>query len=187
MLWRLKIIQMKRCVYILSLLLSTLDQGCIKLISLKSSDIYAIRASGLIPVIPLTTINKDTQLPMCIEEQAINYWWSGCVHYSYLYQPDKIHNVLYYTKYEQGFLRPSPATRGGRATGIISEIWSYRRYDIISLRAGCWKKFKIFWKASKVKRKKGRTKRKRGKKKIIKEGDMVSQKVELRAKKTIDK
>ena len=26
----------------------------------------AIRASGLIPVIPLTTINKDTQLPMCI-------------------------------------------------------------------------------------------------------------------------
>ena len=36
----------------------------------KKTDIYAIRASGLIPVIPLTTINKDTQLPMCIEEQA---------------------------------------------------------------------------------------------------------------------
>ena len=33
----------------------------------------AIRASGLIPVIPLTAINKDTQLPICIEEQAINY------------------------------------------------------------------------------------------------------------------
>ena len=37
------------------------------------SDKSAKRASGLIPVIPLTTINKDTQLPMCIEEQAINY------------------------------------------------------------------------------------------------------------------
>jgi len=36
-------------------------------------DISGIRASGLIPVIPLTVINKDTQLPMCIEEQAINY------------------------------------------------------------------------------------------------------------------
>ena len=37
------------------------------------NDKSAIRASGLIPVIPLTTIDKDTQLPMCIEEQAINY------------------------------------------------------------------------------------------------------------------
>ena len=37
------------------------------------TDKGAIRASGLIPVFPLTTINKDTQLPMCIEEQAINY------------------------------------------------------------------------------------------------------------------
>ena len=36
-------------------------------------DIFAIRALGLIPVIPLTVISKDTQLPMCIEEQAINY------------------------------------------------------------------------------------------------------------------
>ena len=36
-------------------------------------DICAIRASGLIPVIPLTVISKDTQLPICIEEQAINY------------------------------------------------------------------------------------------------------------------
>ena len=36
-------------------------------------DKSAIRVLGLIPVIPLTTINKDTQLPMCIEEQAINY------------------------------------------------------------------------------------------------------------------
>ena len=41
--------------------------------SITGSDIYAIRALGLIPVIPLTTINKDSQLPMCIEEQAINY------------------------------------------------------------------------------------------------------------------
>ena len=40
---------------------------------MKLIDICAIRASGLIPVIPLTVINKDTQLPMCIEEQAINY------------------------------------------------------------------------------------------------------------------
>ena len=37
------------------------------------SDKSAIRASGLIPVIPLIVINKDTQLPMYIEEQAINY------------------------------------------------------------------------------------------------------------------
>ena len=29
-------------------------------------DICAIRASGLIPVIPLAVINKDTQLPMCM-------------------------------------------------------------------------------------------------------------------------
>ena len=41
--------------------------------SIKKSDVCAIRASGLIPVIPLTVINKDTHLPMCIEEQAINY------------------------------------------------------------------------------------------------------------------
>ena len=74
-----------------------------------------LRASGLIPVIPLIVINKDTQLPMCIEEQAINYWRSGWVHYSYLYQPDKTHYALHYTKYELGSLRPSPATRGGRA------------------------------------------------------------------------
>ena len=85
-------------------------------------DKSAIRTSGLIPVIPLIVINKDTQLPMYIEEQAINCWWSGRVHYSYLYQPDNIRYVLYYTKYEQKYLRPSPATRGGRATGIISEI-----------------------------------------------------------------
>ena len=41
--------------------------------NLNNNDKSAIRASGLIPVIPLTTINKNTQLPMCIEEQAINY------------------------------------------------------------------------------------------------------------------
>ena len=40
---------------------------------IKMCDKSAIRASGLIPVFPFTTINKDTQLPMCIEEQAINY------------------------------------------------------------------------------------------------------------------
>ena len=39
----------------------------------KKSDICPLRASGLIPVIPLTVISKDTQLPICIEEQAINY------------------------------------------------------------------------------------------------------------------
>ena len=37
----------------------------------KSDDKSDTRASGLIPVIPLTTINKDTQLPMYIVEQAI--------------------------------------------------------------------------------------------------------------------
>ena len=71
---------------------------------------------------------------MCIEEQAINYWWSGWVYYSYLYQPDKIHYVLYYTKYEQGSLRPSPATCEGRATGIISEIWYLYLYNCTGTR-----------------------------------------------------
>jgi len=33
----------------------------------------AIRAPGLIPVNPLILINKDTQLPMYIVEQAIIY------------------------------------------------------------------------------------------------------------------
>ena len=37
------------------------------------TDIRGLRASGLIPIIPLTVISKDTQLPICIEEQAINY------------------------------------------------------------------------------------------------------------------
>ena len=37
-------------------------------------------------------------------------------------QPDKGTYVLYYTKYELRSSRPSPATRGGRATRIISEI-----------------------------------------------------------------
>ena len=46
-------------------------RGCF--LPVRYHDKCAIRASGLIPVIPLTTINKDTQLPMCIEEQAINY------------------------------------------------------------------------------------------------------------------
>ena len=36
-------------------------------------ELYAMRASGLIPVIPQIVINKDTQLPMCIEGQAIIY------------------------------------------------------------------------------------------------------------------
>ena len=39
----------------------------------RVSDKNAIRASGVIPVIPLIVINKDTQLPIYIEEQAINY------------------------------------------------------------------------------------------------------------------
>ena len=89
------------------------------------AEMDAMRASGLIPVNPIIVINKDTQLPMYIVEQAIIYWRSGWIHHSYLYQPDNIHYVLYFTKYEQGSWRPSLATRGGRATGIISEIWYY--------------------------------------------------------------
>jgi len=34
-------------------------------------EMYALRASGLIPVNPLIVINKDTQLPMYNAEQAI--------------------------------------------------------------------------------------------------------------------
>ena len=52
-----------------------------------------MRASSLIPVIILTTI--DTQLQLCIAEQAINYSCSGWGYHIYLYQPEKIHNVLY--------------------------------------------------------------------------------------------
>ena len=37
------------------------------------TELYTMRASGLIPVIPLIVINKDTQLPMYIEGQAIIY------------------------------------------------------------------------------------------------------------------
>ena len=40
---------------------------------LTTTDICPLRASGLIPVIPLTVISKDTQLPKCIKGQAINY------------------------------------------------------------------------------------------------------------------
>ena len=36
-------------------------------------ELYAMRASGLIPVIPLIVINKDTQLPMYIEGKASIY------------------------------------------------------------------------------------------------------------------
>ena len=36
-------------------------------------ELYAMRASGLIPVIPLIVINKDTQLPMYIEGEEIIY------------------------------------------------------------------------------------------------------------------
>ena len=65
-------------------------------------ELYAMRASGLIPVIPLIVINKDTQLPMHIEGQAIIYWRPDWYITGYLYQSGKIHNVLYFTKYEQG-------------------------------------------------------------------------------------
>ena len=68
-------------------------------------ELYAMRASGLIPVIPLIVINKDTQLSMYIEGQAIIYWCSGWGYHIYLYQPEKIHNVLYYKKYEQGYCK----------------------------------------------------------------------------------
>ena len=70
-------------------------------------DKSAMRASGLIPVIPPIVINKDTQLPMYIEGQEIIYWCSGWDYNIYLYQPEKIHNVLYYNKYEQGSCKAS--------------------------------------------------------------------------------
>ena len=37
------------------------------------AEMDAMRASGLIPVNPIIVINKDTQLPMYIVEQAIIY------------------------------------------------------------------------------------------------------------------
>ena len=44
-----------------------------KLLYYSFFELYAMRASGFIPVIPLIVINKDTQLPMYIEGQAIIY------------------------------------------------------------------------------------------------------------------
>ena len=71
-------------------------------LAVRYHELYAIRASGLIPVIPLTTIIKILNFQLCIVEQAINYWCPDWIHHSYLYQSGKIHNVLYYTKYVQG-------------------------------------------------------------------------------------
>ena len=53
-----------------------------------------MRASGLIPVIPLTTIIKYTQLLLCIVEQANNYCCPDWYITGYLYQSGKVHNVL---------------------------------------------------------------------------------------------
>ena len=60
------------------------------------------KSLGFNPSYPSYNNNKDTQLQLCIAEQAINYWCPDWVHHSYLYQSGKIHNVQYYTKYEQG-------------------------------------------------------------------------------------
>ena len=46
-------------------------RGCF--LAVHYHELYAMRASGLIPVIPLIVVNKDTQLPMYIEGQAITY------------------------------------------------------------------------------------------------------------------
>ena len=67
---------------------------------IKKSDICAIRASGFIPVIPLTIVNKDT--PMCIEDKrSIADDLAGFIKAIYTSQIRYI-NVLYYTKYELG-------------------------------------------------------------------------------------
>ena len=90
----------------------------------QSFDICAIRVSGLIPVIPLTVISEILNFQyVLMNKRSITDTMAGLITGVYT-QPDKLHMqyVLYYTKNEVRSSRPSPATRGGRATGIISEI-----------------------------------------------------------------
>ena len=81
-----------------------------------------MRASGLIPVIPLTTKIKILSFNCVLQnERSIIDALTGTSQAIYTSQ-------VRYTTYctiqsmNRDLVRPAPATRGGRATGIISEI-----------------------------------------------------------------
>ena len=78
-----------------------------------------MRASGLIPIIPLTTIIKILSLYCVLQnKRSITVALTGTSQAIYTSQ-------VRYTTYctiqsmNRDLARPAPATRGGRATGII--------------------------------------------------------------------
>ena len=87
-----------------------------------NNELYAIRASGLIPVIPLTTIIKILNFNCVFQnKRSITDALAGVITSIYTSQRR-------YTTYctiqsmNRDLVRPSPATRGGRATGIIGDV-----------------------------------------------------------------
>ena len=87
----------------------------------------AMRASGLIPVSPRIVINKYTQLPMYIVEQAIIYCYPDWIHHS-IYTSQVIY-IMYCT-----ILSTDRDLEGRRWLHMeVGRQESYRRYDISPL------------------------------------------------------
>ena len=97
-----------------------------------------MRASGLIPVIPLTIIIKILSFNCVLEnKRSITDALTGTSQAIYTSQ---VRYTMYCTiqSMNRDLVRPSPATRGGRATGI-NDIFRERN-TLSSFREGVNKK-----------------------------------------------